>query len=82
MAFRTNSAVPRIIEDNQSGQMTFAFTGGNFSITPGTDNASWFETIKDAHRNGRSVTITDDDSVTRNSFEGSGCFLPLDLHNT
>ena len=82
MALLTNSAVPRIIEDNQSGEMTFAFTGGNFSITARADNTSWFETIKDAHRNGRSVTIMDDDSVTRNSFQGSGCFLPLDLHNT
>jgi hypothetical protein len=81
MSIRTNSGVPQIVEDNNFGQMTFVFANSYFSITAGQDPASWFETLKDAHRNGRSITITDDDSVTRNAFQGQGCYLPIDLHD-
>jgi hypothetical protein len=82
MATRTNSGVPQIIGDDNTGQLTFLFNGDTFAISITQDPASWFETIKDAHRNGRSITITDDSSVTRNTFQGAGCYLPTDLHNS
>jgi hypothetical protein len=82
MTVRTNSNVPQVIGDDNAGQMTFLFGGNMFAIVVGTDPASWFETLKDAHRNQRAVTITDDDSVTRQTFQGQGCFLPIDLHNS
>jgi hypothetical protein len=81
MAIRTVSDHPVIIGDDNSGQLTFTFNGVNYAIG-NTEPASWLETLKYAHRNGKNVTITDDDNVTKYSFNGAGTFIPTDLHDS
>lgn len=82
MTVRTNTDQPVIIGDDNTGQLTFKFMGLTYAINITQEPASWFETVKYAHRNGKQVTITDDDATTKYTFQGAGAFIPTDLYDS
>jgi hypothetical protein len=80
MSLRTNVGSLAITGDN--GQvLSFNFNNLTYAIGWGNEPATWFETVKYAHRNQRTVSITDDDASTKYNVNGNPAFIPIDLHD-